>query len=191
MEVEKLAVLAFSSARDHWSCWEWTLYTLTFHRRIEISNLQISTYTGGGCSEGWRRDAGSQSLGSGPWWREPGNAEKAEGNCMALRKGLGALEPSLSGITYFRCSLADPARDMEFFWIIVSSTQVKINLRSQEFEGQLFGPRGHHTVQIQFVEFTWVLWQVRGQFVVSKLDQLRPLASTPKFSTWLPGPWYL
>ena len=26
MEVEKLAVLAFSSARDHWFCWEWTLY---------------------------------------------------------------------------------------------------------------------------------------------------------------------
>ena len=35
MEVEKLAVLAFSSARDHWFSWEWTLY---------IPSLSIKTW---------------------------------------------------------------------------------------------------------------------------------------------------
>ena len=59
------------------------------------------TYTGGGGGwrEGWSLEAGSQSLGSAPGWRPaPGKAEKALGNCMALRKGLGAAGASLSGI---------------------------------------------------------------------------------------------
>ena len=44
------------------------------------------TYTGGGCSEGWSRLAGSHSRGSGCgwwwWWWWVGNAENADGNCM-------------------------------------------------------------------------------------------------------------
>ena len=44
MEVEKLAVLAFSSARDDWFCWEWTLYTLTFHWRLRY-NIYKSVLT--------------------------------------------------------------------------------------------------------------------------------------------------
>ena len=60
------------------------------------------TYTGGGGGwrEGWSLEAGSQSLGSAPGCRPaPGKAEKALGNCMALRKGLGGAGASLSGIS--------------------------------------------------------------------------------------------
>ena len=68
----------------------------TFGQKREILaqlRKRSSTHGGGGWSEGWRREAGSQSRGSG--W--PGKAEKAEeGNCIALRNGLGAC--SLSGI---------------------------------------------------------------------------------------------
>ena len=78
-----------------------------------LENMLNCTYTGGGGGwrEGWSLEAGSHSLGSGPWWRPEGKAEKAEGNCIAFKNGFGPaaaagaeVGDSLSGISLERHS---------------------------------------------------------------------------------------
>ena len=88
--------------------WDWVILDLAEIGQIlqhtlweETEEMIKCTYTGGGgWREGWSLEAGSHSLGSAPGCRPaPGKAEKALGNCMALRKGLGGAGASLSGIS--------------------------------------------------------------------------------------------